>query len=126
VWTFESKYWYRIQILDCYTDPLGWKDRLVESGNIAHLYNEASSGASLCKNVKDMDELFSSIIELGKGMVVLFTIGVSLCVCIIVSVGVSFHLICLFLSGFIVILGCILLAPWRCKGGIVRLCWSRS
>jgi hypothetical protein len=114
VWTFESKYWYRIQILDCYTDPLGWKDRLVESGNIAHLYNEASSGASLCKNVKDMDELFSS------------TIGVSLCVCIIVSVGVSFHLICLFLSGFIVILGCILLAPWRCKGGIVRLCWSRS
>lgn len=58
-----------IQILDCYTDPLGWKDRLVESGNTAHLYNEASSGASLCKNVKDMDKLFSSIIDLGKGLV---------------------------------------------------------
>lgn len=67
--TFELKYWYRIQILDCYTDPLGWKDRLVESGNIAHLYSEASSGASLCKNVKDMDKLCTSIIELGKGVV---------------------------------------------------------
>lgn len=97
--TFEPKYWYRIQILDCYTDPLGWKDRLVESGNTAHLYNEASSGASLCKNVKDMDKLFASIIDLGKGVVVLFTIGVSLCICIIISVGVSFHLIRLFLSG---------------------------
>ncbi|XP_062150593.1 elongator complex protein 5 isoform X1 [Alnus glutinosa] len=63
----SSQKW--IQILDCYTDPLGWKDRLVESGNIAHLYHEASSGASLCKNVKDMDKLFSSIIELGKGLV---------------------------------------------------------
>lgn len=61
----------RIQILDCYTDPLGWKDRLVDSVNIAPLSKEASTGESLCKNIKDMAKLFSSIIELGKGLVIL-------------------------------------------------------
>ncbi|XP_041005741.1 elongator complex protein 5 [Juglans microcarpa x Juglans regia] len=63
----SSRKW--IQILDCYTDPLGWKDRLVDSGNITPLSKEASTGESLCKNIKDMAKLFSSIIELGKGLV---------------------------------------------------------
>uniref|UniRef100_A0A2N9FXZ4 Elongator complex protein 5 n=1 Tax=Fagus sylvatica TaxID=28930 RepID=A0A2N9FXZ4_FAGSY len=63
----SSQKW--IGILDCYTDPLGWKDLLVESGNNGSLSNEASAVANLCRNVMDMDMLFSSIIELGKGIV---------------------------------------------------------
>ncbi|KAG2714992.1 hypothetical protein I3760_03G055400 [Carya illinoinensis] len=63
----SSRKW--IQILDCYTDPLGWKDRLVDSGNITSLSKEASTGESLCKNINDMAKLFTSIIELGKGLV---------------------------------------------------------
>ncbi|XP_050269766.1 elongator complex protein 5 isoform X1 [Quercus robur] len=63
----SSQKW--IEILDCYTDPLGWKDALLASGNGGSLSNEASTGASLCRNVKDMDKLYSSIIELGKGIV---------------------------------------------------------
>ncbi len=69
VWgILEIKHCYRIGILDCYTDPLGWKDLLVESGNNGSLSNEASAVANLCRNVMDMDMLFSSIIELGKGI----------------------------------------------------------
>ncbi|KAL4652102.1 hypothetical protein ACB092_01G208800 [Castanea dentata] len=63
----SSQKW--IEILDCYTDPLGWKDALLASENGGSLSNEASTGASLCRNVKDMDKLYSSIIELGKGIV---------------------------------------------------------
>nr|POE67405.1 isoform 2 of elongator complex protein 5 [Quercus suber] len=63
----SSQKW--IEILDCYTDPLGWKDVLLASGNGGSLSNKASTGASLCRNVKDMDKLYSSIIELGKGIV---------------------------------------------------------
>ncbi|XP_030952625.1 elongator complex protein 5-like isoform X1 [Quercus lobata] len=63
----SSQKW--IGILDCYTDPLGWKDALLASGNGGSLSNEASTGASLCRNVKDMDKLYSSITELGKGIV---------------------------------------------------------
>lgn len=66
VW--ELKHCCRIEILDCYTDPLGWKDALLASENGGSLSNEASTGASLCRNVKDMDKLYSSIIELGKGI----------------------------------------------------------
>ncbi|KAB1211204.1 Elongator complex protein 5 [Morella rubra] len=63
----SSQKW--IQILDCYTDPLGWKEKLVEPGNNVRISNEASIGVCLCKTVKDMDKLLSSIIELGKGLV---------------------------------------------------------
>ncbi|KAL5581822.1 hypothetical protein UlMin_014264 [Ulmus minor] len=55
-----------IQILDCYTDPLGWKDGLLESGTVTKLPHEVSH---VCKNVKDVDKLFSTIIELGRGLV---------------------------------------------------------
>ncbi|GLU01611.1 hypothetical protein SLE2022_189130 [Rubroshorea leprosula] len=58
-----------IQILDCYTDPLGWKFRLMDGGNIAELSSESSSTAILCKDVKDVDKLYSSIIEVGKGLI---------------------------------------------------------
>lgn len=58
-----------IQILDCYTDPLGWKDRLMGCGTITNHSWEASSMATVCKNVRNVDMLFSSIVELGKGLV---------------------------------------------------------
>ncbi|GLT41147.1 hypothetical protein SLA2020_152320 [Shorea laevis] len=63
----SSNKWVRI--LDCYTDPLGWKFRLMGVGNIRDLSCEASSTGILCKDVKDMNKLYSSIIELGKGLV---------------------------------------------------------
>ncbi|KAF3432616.1 hypothetical protein FNV43_RR27356 [Rhamnella rubrinervis] len=58
-----------IQILDCYTDPLGWKDGLGECGSGPKLLLEASYKTCLCKNVKDVEKLFSTVIELGKGLV---------------------------------------------------------
>ncbi|KAK6125217.1 hypothetical protein DH2020_041042 [Rehmannia glutinosa] len=60
----SSSTWFKV--LDCYTDPLGWKSKLVESGNIGNLSPRSSVTVSLCKNVKDLDELLSSILELGK------------------------------------------------------------
>ena len=59
----------RIQILDCYTDPLGWKDGLRECGSGPKLLHEASNITSFCKNVKDVEKLFSMVIELGKGVI---------------------------------------------------------
>ncbi|KAK8573256.1 hypothetical protein V6N13_100063 [Hibiscus sabdariffa] len=49
----------RIHILDCYNDPLGWKDQIVE----------ISSTVTVFREVKHMDKLFNSIIELGRGLV---------------------------------------------------------
>ncbi|KAL0350319.1 UNVERIFIED_CONTAM: Elongator complex protein 5 [Sesamum radiatum] len=54
------------KILDCYTDPLGWRSKLVGSGSIRNLSSGSSLTVNICKNVKDLDELFSSILELGK------------------------------------------------------------
>ncbi|KAJ0043046.1 hypothetical protein Pint_18765 [Pistacia integerrima] len=54
-----------IQILDCYTDPLGWKVRL----NIEDLSWEPSALSTFCKDVRDLDKLYSSIIKLGQGLV---------------------------------------------------------
>ncbi|XP_011651354.1 elongator complex protein 5 isoform X1 [Cucumis sativus] len=55
-----------IQILDCYTDPLGWKQRFMEGENVSNVDQEVSNLSHLCTNVGDMDKLFSSIIALGK------------------------------------------------------------
>ncbi|PPR86050.1 hypothetical protein GOBAR_AA34641 [Gossypium barbadense] len=62
---------YKIQILDCYSDPLGWKDQLAGSGNFTALPNEAlvSSTANVFREVKHMDKLYNSIIELGKDQI---------------------------------------------------------
>ncbi|KAL0343353.1 UNVERIFIED_CONTAM: Elongator complex protein 5 [Sesamum angustifolium] len=59
-----SSTWFKI--LDCYTDPLGWRSKLLESGSIRNLSSGSSLTVNICKNVKDLDELFSSILELGK------------------------------------------------------------
>uniref|UniRef100_A0A6M2ENW7 Elongator complex protein 5 n=1 Tax=Populus davidiana TaxID=266767 RepID=A0A6M2ENW7_9ROSI len=59
-----------IQILDCYTDPLCWKDQLMGSGNFMDASHETSSSLSrVCKDVKNLDKLYSMILELGKGLV---------------------------------------------------------
>ncbi|KAH7533276.1 elongator complex protein 5 [Ziziphus jujuba] len=58
-----------IQILDCYTDPLGWKDGVGECGSGTKSLNEASQIASFCKNVKDVETFFSMVVELGTGLV---------------------------------------------------------
>lgn len=65
----SSKTWLRA--LDCYTDPLGWKNRLVESVFISNPSTKTSALVStrICRNVKDLDNLFSSIIELGKELI---------------------------------------------------------
>lgn len=61
----------QIRILDCYSDPLGWKDRLTETRNFTVIPYQASisSIADVFKDVKQMDKLYNSIIELGKGLV---------------------------------------------------------
>ncbi|CAL5370820.1 unnamed protein product [Camellia sinensis] len=58
-----------LRVLDCYTDPLGWKDRLVECGSITNPSPEASNKVRLCKDVRNLDNLSSSIIEMGKELV---------------------------------------------------------
>lgn len=57
----------RIQILDCYSDPHGWKDRIMGRGKVDDVTKEAYGVSTLCKDVKDMDKLCSLAIELGKG-----------------------------------------------------------
>lgn len=50
----------RTRILDCYTDPVGWKDAVHQSGK--------NSLITLVKNVKDVDKLLRSIVDLAKGI----------------------------------------------------------
>ncbi|MED6181059.1 hypothetical protein PIB30_015976 [Stylosanthes scabra] len=60
----SSKKW--IHILDCYTDPLGWKDKRRKSGDITDPSNQILSSY---KTVKDVNKLFSVICDLGRGLV---------------------------------------------------------
>lgn len=41
----------------------------MECGSAKNLSHEASNVASTCRNVKDVDKLFSSVISLGKGII---------------------------------------------------------
>ncbi|MCD7457888.1 hypothetical protein HAX54_036525 [Datura stramonium] len=63
----SSSKWLRV--LDCYSDPLGWKNKLMESGTVRNPYEEAVLKTSLCKNLKELDKVLSSIVELGKEIV---------------------------------------------------------
>ncbi|XP_061347167.1 elongator complex protein 5 [Gastrolobium bilobum] len=63
----SSKNW--IHVLDCYTDPLGWKDKMRKSGNVTDPSPQTSVSTSSYKTVKDLDKLFSVITELGRGLV---------------------------------------------------------
>ncbi|KAE9449445.1 hypothetical protein C3L33_18645, partial [Rhododendron williamsianum] len=59
----------QLRVLDCYTDPLGWKVRLMECGSISNRSPEASNTVRLCNDVRDLDKLSLSIIELGRELV---------------------------------------------------------
>lgn len=54
--------------MDCYTDPLGWKDRTRKSGDVTDPSHQISLATSSYKTVKDMDKLFSVITERGRGI----------------------------------------------------------
>ncbi|CAA6673208.1 unnamed protein product [Spirodela intermedia] len=58
--------WFRV--LDCYSDPLGWKARLPSS---LRLGGDASVEElqTLFTDVKDVDRLLSLVLDLGRGMV---------------------------------------------------------
>ncbi|CAI0456239.1 unnamed protein product [Linum tenue] len=56
----------RIHILDCYTDPLGWKHQLADSGILP---SNSSAGACLFQDVKDINKLQSLILELGSDQI---------------------------------------------------------
>ncbi|ESW14203.1 hypothetical protein PHAVU_008G261300 [Phaseolus vulgaris] len=58
-----------IHILDCYTDPLGWKDKTRKSVNATDCSPQISLPTTSFKTVKDVDKLFSVITELGRGLV---------------------------------------------------------
>ncbi|CAA2996597.1 elongator complex 5 [Olea europaea subsp. europaea] len=58
-----------IKVLDCCTDPLGWRSKLMESGRIANLTPGTSTRANLYKNLKDLNKLLLAIVELGKELV---------------------------------------------------------
>ncbi|CAH9119148.1 unnamed protein product [Cuscuta epithymum] len=59
-----------LSVLDCYTDPLGWKSRLKELGTVTNSTPVETYGKStLFTHVKDSNKLLTSIVELGKEMV---------------------------------------------------------
>ncbi|KAL5102394.1 hypothetical protein RYX36_006721 [Vicia faba] len=58
-----------IHVLDCYTDPLGWKDKTRKSGNVNVASERIALDATSYKSVKDMDKLFLAITDLGRGLV---------------------------------------------------------
>ncbi|CAN1346257.1 Elongator complex protein 5 [Linum perenne] len=59
-----------IYILDCYTDPLGWKHQLVKSGIVEDVWPaNLSAGTCIIQDVKDVDKLYSLILDSGTGLV---------------------------------------------------------
>ncbi|GAB2288866.1 hypothetical protein Dimus_023174 [Dionaea muscipula] len=57
-----------VRILDCYSDPLGWKQGIMEGGIIGHR-SLVSAAVTVHRDVRDLDKLLTGIIELGKGLV---------------------------------------------------------
>ncbi|XP_051141527.1 elongator complex protein 5 [Andrographis paniculata] len=60
----SSNTWFKV--LDCYTDPLGWKGKIMETGAIRNMHPGSSTTAKLCKNVGDVEKLMAQILELGR------------------------------------------------------------
>ncbi|XP_073044801.1 elongator complex protein 5 [Primulina eburnea] len=58
-----------IKVVDCYSDPFGWKRKLVENGIVKNLTGGSSITVKLCENVEDLEKLSSYIVELGKEMI---------------------------------------------------------
>lgn len=64
----------RIHILDCYSDPLGWKDKLFWHESANRSSDENSVTVSIFRDVKDVDKLFCTVAKLGKGTSLLLTV----------------------------------------------------
>ncbi|XP_011622589.1 elongator complex protein 5 isoform X2 [Amborella trichopoda] len=62
-------------IVDCYSDPLGWKDKLLNSGFSAQLSSKSHDKSSvgdvecLFRDVGDAEKLSSLVFDLGRGLV---------------------------------------------------------
>ncbi|URE31046.1 hypothetical protein MUK42_33974 [Musa troglodytarum] len=56
-----------VRILDCYSDPLGWKDRIPPLTNVQK--PSTRENVSFFRDVRDINKLLSSVLDLGKGFV---------------------------------------------------------
>ncbi|XP_066355765.1 elongator complex protein 5-like [Miscanthus floridulus] len=59
-----------VRILDCYSDPLGWKQKIQNQqhqGNSAKQFSTNKENITVYRSVKDVTKLMSSITELGGG-----------------------------------------------------------
>nr|XP_009416121.1 PREDICTED: elongator complex protein 5 isoform X1 [Musa acuminata subsp. malaccensis] len=57
----------RVRILDCYSDPLDWKDRIPPLMNVQK--PSTRENVSFFRDVRDINKLLSSVLDLGKGFV---------------------------------------------------------
>ncbi|KAM0953276.1 putative elongator complex protein [Dioscorea sansibarensis] len=57
----------KLLVLDCYSDPLGWKDRPLKS--VSGAQHSAKGLSFVFKSVKDISKLLSLILELGQELV---------------------------------------------------------
>jgi len=58
----------RVRVLDCYSDPLGWKDRILKSAGDGK--DSLMEHVTVFKDVRDTSKLFTSILDLGRGHLV--------------------------------------------------------
>lgn len=70
----RSHSWF--QVLDCYTDPLGWKKEILDDvksdiHGTSEISKEhlSSAGFTVCRDVGNMENLMSAIIASGKGAI---------------------------------------------------------
>ncbi|KAJ8458236.1 hypothetical protein OPV22_031162 [Ensete ventricosum] len=56
-----------VRILDCYSDPLGWKNRIPPLTNVQK--PSTREHVSFFRDVRDINKLLSSVLDLGKGFV---------------------------------------------------------
>jgi elongator complex protein 5 len=63
-----------LQLVDCYTDPLGWNERIQGAEKLGeegrqHTELEASSAYStLCHDISDLNSLLSIVLRSGQGI----------------------------------------------------------
>ncbi|XP_020252606.1 elongator complex protein 5 isoform X2 [Asparagus officinalis] len=56
-----------VRVLDCYSDPFGWKDRILKLGSDQR--DSVKGPVTEFKDVKDTSKLLSSILDVGRGFV---------------------------------------------------------
>lgn len=88
-----------VRILDCYSDPLGWKQKIQNQqhrGNSAKQFSTNKEIITVFRSVKDVTKLMSSTTELGGGIIYhkASDLLISLCFC------PNRNLLMLWMSGF--------------------------